>query len=87
MHALAEVIRGATRALGSRTVINVNSTAAGGGVAELLETLLGYARGGGVATRWFVIEGDPAFFDVTKRIHNGLYGSSGDGGPLGARRG
>ena len=28
--------------------------------------------------------GDPAFFDVTKRIHNGLYGSSGDGGPLGA---
>ena len=65
-------------------MVNVNSTAVGGGVAELLETLLGYARGGGVATRWFVIEGDPAFFDVTKRIHNGLYGSSGDGGPLGA---
>src|SRR4249919_1468406 len=84
MHELAEAIRGASRVLGSRTVVNVNSTAAGGGVAELLETLLGYARGGGVATRWFVIEGDPAFFDVTKRIHNGLYGSSGDGGPLGA---
>ena len=84
MHELAEAIRGATRVLGSRTVVNVNSTAAGGGVAELLETLLGYARGGGVATRWFVVEGDPAFFDVTKRIHNGLYGSSGDGGPLGA---
>jgi len=84
MHELAEAIRGATRVLGSRTVVNVNSTAVGGGVAELLETLLGYARGGGVATRWFVVEGDPAFFDVTKRIHNGLYGSSGDGGPLGA---
>ncbi len=84
MHELAEAIRGATRVLGSRTVVNVNSTAAGGGVAELLETLLGYARGGGVATRWFVVEGDPAFFAVTKRIHNGLYGSSGDGGPLGA---
>jgi trehalose synthase len=70
--------------LGSRTVVNVNSTAVGGGVAELLETLLGYARGGGVATRWFVVAGDPAFFDITKRIHNGLYGSSGDGGPLGA---
>jgi trehalose synthase len=84
MRELAEVIRGATHMLGSRTVINVNSTAVGGGVAELLETLLGYARGGGVATRWFVVGGDPAFFDVTKRIHNGLYGSPGDGGPLGA---
>jgi trehalose synthase len=84
MRDLDAAIRGATRALGSRTVVNVNSTAVGGGVAELLETLLGYARGGGVATRWFVIEGDPSFFDVTKRIHNGLYGSSGDGGPLGA---
>ena len=81
---LADVIRGATHMLGARTVININSTAVGGGVAELLETLLGYARGGGVATRWFVVEGDPAFFDVTKRIHNGLYGSPGDGGPLGA---
>jgi trehalose synthase len=84
MGALAETIRGASRVLGSRTVININSTAVGGGVAELLETLLGYARGAGVATRWLVVEGDPAFFDVTKRIHNGLYGSSGDGGPLGA---
>jgi trehalose synthase len=83
MRALDEAIRRATRVLGSRTVVNVNSTAVGGGVAELLETLLGYARGGGVATRWFVVEGDPAFFDVTKRIHNGLYGSSGDGRPLG----
>lgn len=84
MQKLAEAIRGAIGALGSRTVVNVNSTAAGGGVAELLETLLGYARGGGVATRWFVIEGGPAFFEVTKRIHNGLYGSAGDGGELGA---
>ena len=57
---MAGAIRGATGMLGSRTVVNVNSTAAGGGVAELLETLLGYARGGGVATRWFVIEGDSA---------------------------
>ena len=84
MRDLDAAIRGATRVLGPRTVVNVNSTAVGGGVAELLETLLGYARGGGVATRWFVIEGDPPFFDVTKRIHNGLYGSPGDGGQLGA---
>jgi trehalose synthase len=69
--------------LAGRTVINVNSTAAGGGVAEMLQTLLAYARGAGVDARWVVIEGDPAFFAITKRIHNGLYGSPGDGGELG----
>jgi trehalose synthase len=75
----------ATRALlGGRAVINVNSTAKGGGVAELLQTLLAYARGVGVDARWFVVEGNPAFFDITKRIHNHLYGDPGDGGPLGA---
>jgi trehalose synthase len=84
MHELAEAIRGATGVLGPRTVVNVNSTAVGGGVAELLETLLGYARGGGVPTRWFVVDGDAGFFAVTKRIHNGLYASPGDGGALGA---
>jgi len=69
--------------LGGRRVVNVNSTATGGGVAEMLQTLLGYVRGAGLATEWLVIDGDPAFFTVTKRIHNGLYGGPGDGGPLG----
>jgi trehalose synthase len=68
--------------LDGRPVVNVNSTAVGGGVAEMLQTLLSYARGAGVDTRWFVIDGDPEFFAVTKRIHNGLYGSRGDGGML-----
>jgi trehalose synthase len=78
--AMAEVTRAL---LGGRAVINVNSTAKGGGVAELLQTLLAYARGVGVDARWFVVEGNPAFFEVTKRIHNHLYGDPGDGGPLG----
>src|SRR6476661_275375 len=69
--------------LAGRRVVNVNSTASGGGVAELLQTLLAYVRGVGVDARWAVIEGVPAFFDLTKRIHNHLYGSTGDGGPLG----
>jgi trehalose synthase len=76
----AEVAR---ETLGGSSVLNVNSTAAGGGVAEMLETLLAYARGAGVDARWLVMEGDPAFFAITKRIHNGLYGSPGDGGELG----
>jgi trehalose synthase len=66
-----------------RTVWNVSSTARGGGVAEMLTTLLAYARGIGVDARWEVIGGDAAFFAVTKRIHNRLHGFSGDGGPLG----
>ncbi len=69
--------------LAGRAVVNVNSTASGGGVAELLHTLLAYARGTGIDTRWLVIQGTPRFFEVTKRIHNHLYGTSGDGGPLG----
>ena len=70
--------------LGDRRVVNVNSTATGGGVAELLQTLLAYARGAGIDARWVVIEGDAGFFEITKRIHNHLYGTAGDGGPLGA---
>ena len=68
--------------LAQRVVLNVNSTAAGGGVAELLQTLLAYARGVGIDARWVVIRGNPGFFAITKRIHNHLYGSIGDGGPL-----
>ena len=74
----------ALEALGERSVHNVNSTGAGGGVAEMLRVVLGYARDAGVDARWFAIEGDPSFFEVTKRIHNHLYGTPGDGGPLGA---
>ncbi|HZP28775.1 MAG TPA: glycosyltransferase [Acidimicrobiia bacterium] len=70
--------------LAGRLVLNVNSTAVGGGVAEMLQTLLAYARGVGVDTRWVVVEGNPEFFGITKRVHNGLYGMPGDGGPLGA---
>jgi trehalose synthase len=74
----------ATRqALAGGSVWNVNSTGAGGGVAEMLQTLLAYTRCAGVDARWLVIEGDPDFFAITKRIHNGLYGSPGDGGELG----
>jgi trehalose synthase len=66
-----------------RRLIHVSSTATGGGVAEMLRGLLGYARDAGVECRWLVVQGEPAFFDVTKRLHNGLHGAAGDGGPLG----
>jgi len=68
--------------LSSRTFWNVSSTAQGGGVAEMLRSLIGYARGGGGDARWVVIAGDPQFFQITKRIHNMLHGR-GDERPLG----
>src|SRR3954464_5354789 len=72
-------VREARELLSGRVVWNVNSTARGGGVAELLASLVAYARGAGVDVRWAVIEGSPVFFAVTKRIHNRLHGAPGDG--------
>jgi trehalose synthase len=69
--------------LAGRVIWNVNATARGGGVAEMLQTLLAYVRGAGVDTRWLVLRGDPEFFAITKRLHNLLHGDEGDGGPVG----
>ncbi len=74
----------ARRLLAGRTVWNVNSTARGGGVAEMLHTLVAYAAGTGIDIRWLVIGGDAEFFAVTKRIHNRLHGVAGDSGALDA---
>ena len=81
--AIAEAAQTVSQALQGRTVININSTARGGGVAELVQGLCGYAKGAGVDSRWLVIDGDSEFFRITKRIHNNLHGEPGDGGPLG----
>lgn len=70
--------------IGARAIWNINSTATGGGVAEMLRSLLRYARGLDVQVRWLVIEGSPEFFRITKRLHNALHDSPGDGSPLGA---
>jgi trehalose synthase len=78
---LAAVDRG-REVFAGRRIWNVNSTARGGGVAEMLVSLLAYAQGAGIDARWSVIGGDHHFFVVTKRLHNRLHGSEGDGGPL-----
>ena len=72
----------ARQALAGRTVWNVSSTAQGGGVAEMLHTMVAYGRGAGVETRWFVLTGDHRFFTITKRLHNLLHGYAGDGAGL-----
>jgi trehalose synthase len=66
-----------------RTLFHVNSTATGGGVAELLSSVLGYLLGANIQSRWLVVEGTEDFFVLTKRIHHLLHGKEGDAGDLG----
>jgi trehalose synthase len=80
---LLEAADHARELFAGRRVWNVNSTARGGGVAEMLVSLLAYAHGAGVDARWIVISGNEPFFTLTKRIHNNLHSSPGDGGDLG----
>jgi trehalose synthase len=61
--------------LEGRTVWVVNSTAQGGGVAEMLPAQISLLRELGVAVEWLVMAPErPEFFALTKRIHNLLHG-------------
>lgn len=60
--------------MGGRSVQHINSTAVGGGVAEILNNMVPLLRELGVNTRWDVIKGGEQFFNVTKKIHNALHG-------------
>lgn len=64
------VHRGRARA----TVWHVNSATAGGGVADILNSLVSLSNALGVPTQWLVIGGDPRFFEITKSFHNALQG-------------
>ena len=64
---LAEPLRGMRWA-------HLNSTADGGGVAEMIRSIVPLARALGVDTSWHVLTGDDDFFQVTKKFHNLLQG-------------
>lgn len=68
--------------LGNRRIWNVSSTAVGGGVAEMLQVLLGYTEDLAIPIGWGVIAGDSEFFVMTKRLHNQIHGEWA-GGPIG----
>lgn len=76
-------LRRSAAVLEGRTIVHVNSTMTGGGVAELLSSVLGYLIGANIRSRWLVVEGTEEFFVLTKRIHHLLHGKEGDGGELG----
>ena len=62
--------------LKGKTFINVNSTRYGGGVAEMLHRLIPLFNDLGINASWEVLEGRPAFYQVTKSFHNALQGQS-----------
>jgi len=55
-------------------VVHINATPFGGGVAEILRSLVPMMNDLGLDASWCVLDHDEAFFDVTKKLHNGLQG-------------
>ncbi len=64
------------RRLSGLKVAHLNATSMGGGVAEILRSLVPMMNAMGIDTKWFYITGDPEFFQVTKHIHNSLQGGA-----------
>ncbi len=62
------------RRLEGKAIQNINSTAVGGGVAEILARMLPLLKQLGVQASWDVIKGNEKFFMITKKLHNGLHG-------------
>ncbi len=71
--AMAAIYRKSRRLSGAH-LLEVNSTYTGGGVAEMLASLIRLLNCAGVDTDWAILHGSPDFFDVTKRFHNALQG-------------
>jgi trehalose synthase len=60
--------------LKGKSVVNINSTPVGGGVAEILTRMVPLLKDLGVNARWDVIKGNEQFFTITKNVHNALHG-------------
>jgi trehalose synthase len=73
-----DAVRFLAHELKGKTIKMVNSTAVGGGVAEMLNRLVPLLSELEVPTHWDVITGGNDFFEVTKAFHNALHGSSYD---------
>ncbi|HAR61972.1 MAG: glycosyl transferase family 1 [Candidatus Margulisiibacteriota bacterium] len=64
------------RKLNGKHIVHINSTHMGGGVAEMLVSLIPLMNELGIDTGWRVLHGNPDFFQITKSFHNGLQGES-----------
>jgi trehalose synthase len=73
--AVGEIEELAASVQGAR-VLHLSATAYGGGVAEILQTLVPLMRGLGLDAEWHVLSGNDGFFRLTKKLHSGLQGMS-----------
>ena len=67
--------------LHGKKILEINSTYVGGGVAEILQSLVPLLREVGLESRWEVITGTKEFFNITKSFHNALQGREQDISP------
>ncbi len=67
-------VRSIAERLAGLRVVHINATPFGGGVAEILKSLVPMMNDLGLEASWYVLDPDEAFFDVTKKLHNGLQG-------------
>ena len=74
-HALYEIYHKAQKLYGKH-ILHLNSTYQGGGVAEILATLVPLMNDIGIDTGWRILHGNPDFFTITKKFHNALQGQS-----------
>ncbi len=72
---LVEEIRSLADGLEGKRVLHLSATAFGGGVAEILYTLVPLMSDVGLHCEWHVMLGREEFYNVTKRLHNALQGS------------
>src|SRR5438094_9124931 len=72
---LMEEIRTLAAQLEGRRVLHLSATAFGGGVSEILYTLVPLMRDAGLDAHWQIIMGQEEFFNATKLLHNSLQGA------------
>ncbi|MFQ5552678.1 MAG: glycosyltransferase [Thermoplasmata archaeon] len=72
--AVIDRLEEAAEPLRGKRVLHINSTSYGGGVAEILSSLVPLTRSLGIDAHWHIIEGNEQFFRITKTIHNGMHG-------------
>src|SRR3989442_6376825 len=69
-----EELRALAKTAAGRSMLHINATAYGGGVAEILQNLVPLLRDAGVDAHWAVLDAPAAVYDITKKIHNALQG-------------
>src|SRR3990167_3383552 len=69
-----DAIKATAEKLEGKHIVHVNSTYSGGGVAEILNSIVVLMNRLGVETDWRLLKGSHSFFDVTKKFHNALQG-------------